>query len=163
MMTQRSRPSRRSTPTPVDQQALLDDAARLVLTAQAQTKAAHWSTSSFAVHKATDELAEAIGRIGDELVEALSGLLARRVSHGVVARPGLPQSVSRSMRKTATSEPDDGFRGLVDAMVWFFTSTFEQRLVGDRGAVPGPVQSVLSIRDELVLALAKAQYVMSLR
>ena len=176
-------------------QALLDDVARLVLTAQSQVKAVHWATASFAVHKVTDELAEELGKNGDLLVEALSGLLGLRVTRGVVAHPFFPPSsvLTRSLpggsSAASASDPrrtDQTLRVLIDGMVWFLSSTFERRLadavvVGSRAkrqprstkarsaileedyAMKHRFAPILSVRDELVLALAKAQYGMSMQ
>ena len=173
-------------------QALLDDVARLVLTAQSQVKAVHWATASFAVHKVTDELAEELGKNGDLLVEALSGLLGLRVTRGVVARPFFPPSsvLTRSLQGSSTStdprRTDQTLRVLIDGMVWFLSSTFERRLadavvirsrskrqqrstkarsviIEEEYAMKHRFAPILSVRDELVLALAKAQYGMSMQ
>lgn len=169
---------------------MLDDVAHLVLFAHTKVKAIHWATTSYAVHKATDELAEDIARHGDLLVEALSGLLGMRVSARVAAAPLGGRAASSRRRSSAAPPAEDSLRSLIDATVAFLTTTFDHRLAeaaigvspsaSRRPRTPGsPTPKVtprrsderiasdaarrrfaplLSVRDELVLAMAKARY-----
>jgi hypothetical protein len=161
--TPSSRPRSRSRAGSAAQ--LLTDVALVVLDVQARARMFHWSTTSYARHVATDELASDLVRHGDRLVEAMSGLLAVRVVADAVGCPAF-------LPTTRTSKGAFDLTAHID----FFVVAFPSRIDGlvrrrsrastaresDTRTHTARLAPILSIRDDLVLAMAKAMYLFTM-
>jgi hypothetical protein len=108
-----------------------------ILTFELSLRLYHWTTSSFAHHKATDELANYIHSWIDSFVESWSGSTTRELGP-VAQRPQITMDVPLWTEDSATRHIQD----MRDrAMAWHI-----------------PDQALSSLRDDLVAALEKTIY-----
>lgn len=115
--------------------------ARALFELQTTAKLFHWKTASYAMHKASDELVEAVAKLGDELVETMT------------VRYGLPDTVG-ALRVAALNDTE--IRDYLQRQAGQFWGTEFNRLVGKKDT------DLQSIRDDIVAAIHKALYLMTL-
>lgn len=137
-----SRATKRDEPVLNPKTAPTTQVARAVLELQCALKLYHWKTSSYARHVASDELVASVQRIGDALVEAM------------VTRYGRPGALRGSLSCPALT--DESVPRHVQEACGFWTREFTRMLH------PEDDTDLLSLRDELVAALHKALYLMTL-
>jgi len=104
----------------------------------------HWHTASFPIHKATDELYESLNKYVDEFVEAMLGKAPTRFN---LTRVG-------SIKIHDFSRPEQFKQKLEEYKTYLIniTDKLDQTLSSD----------LLNIRDEILSALNKTTYLMTL-
>lgn len=116
------------------------DIATAMLTIRNQIKLYHWQTSSFARHKATDDLTTSLDGHIDTFIEVYMGKYGRPV-------------VTDTIKLTNFSEP--AARAFISKQVDFLTKTLPKKL--------SPMDSdLLNIRDEILADMNKALYLFTL-
>jgi DNA-binding ferritin-like protein len=101
----------------------------------------HWKTISFSLHKASDELYSSLIDLGDELVETM------------IIRYGRPESIPSI--KCNTYEPEEIKDYLNKCATNFWTLEFN-KIISKKDS------DLQSIRDDILAAINKALYLMSL-
>lgn len=121
--------------------ALLSSFIPFLFQLQTTLKLYHWNTTSYARHKATDELIEQALALGDRFVEVAMG------------KYGRPKSVV----------PSTPVQGLDDKSVVVYLDTACKYLSGELGKLLKKEDTdLVNIRDELLSAMNQTKYLFTL-
>lgn len=110
---------------------------------QSNIRLYHWYTSSFARHKASDELVEAVVDLGDKFIESYIG------------RYGRPTMDKKNISMKLIIYSDKEVSKYLNACMKYLEEEFPKHIKDSD-------VDLLSIRDELVAALTKTAYLFTL-
>jgi hypothetical protein len=131
----------------VDKERVGDPLSRVtlfLLSLQSQLRMYHWQTRSYARHKASDELIVRIVELSDSMIEAFVGLCG-------------------GTRPQAVADMPWGLKNLsdLDGISTYFRHVVEF-LTTELPALVGRDAALLNIRDEMLTAIYKTQYIFTL-
>ena len=121
-----------------------------IFSLQSHLKLYHWSTTSYARHKAMDELVEVFLEQSDRFVENYIAKYGRKA-------PFLFGKAAAGFKIAVAPLNDDTVVSFLKASIRFFTHQLPKHLN------PRDDVDLLTIRDELVAALNKARYLCTLK
>lgn len=109
----------------------------------------HWQTTSYAAHKATDELHAVIEQLSDKFLEILQGKKNKRVGFGY----GKGDSANLMLVQMT---PDKFVAYLQACCFWLMD-------IQNKGVVSATDLDLLNLRDEMVGAINQTLYLLSFK